>query len=167
MHSEITLPLAAINSTFSMKHLSFCCTVIILLSTFCKSKPNLSPEETAQQWQTYIDKNQFDRARELSIGEALEYVDELAGYNTTTDTLAWENNVMLNLKCQIMGDSAICSYHFEDELGEPAPGHLGLKRVKGYWLVSRANFDDVPVDRFRRGDEDLLFPADSLDEELE
>ena len=167
LHHEIALPLAAINSTFSMKHLSFCCAVILLLGSFCKSKPNLSPEETVQQWQACIDKNQFDLAREMSTGEALLYIDELAGYNNTTDTLAWENNIMLNLKCQIIGDSAICRYHFEDELGEPAPGQLGLKRIQGYWFVSRTYFDDLPGDGLRPGGPSQIFPADSLDEELE
>lgn len=151
-----------------MKHLLFCCGAIFLFGTFCKSKPVLSPEETVQQWQSYIDKNQFDLAREMSTGEALDYIAELASYNSEPDTLAWENNVMLNLKCHIIGDSAICTYHFEDELGEPAPGKLGLRRIKGYWLVSRTNFDDgLPVDSLRQGDENLLFPADSLDEELQ
>ena len=151
-----------------MKHLSFCCVAITLLGTFCKSKPALSPEEAVQQWQAHIDKNQFDLARSLSTGEALLYIAELASYNGTTDTLAWENNATLNLKCQIIGDSAICTYHFEDELGEPAPGQLALKRIKGYWLVSRINFDDEPpADSLRQGDERLLFPTDSLDEDLE
>jgi hypothetical protein len=166
---EIVLPLAAINSTFSMKHLSFCCVAITLLGMFCKSKPVLSPEETVQLWQSYIDKNQFDLAREMSTGESLLYIAELEGYNSGPDTLAWENNVMLNLKCQIIGDSAICTYHFEDELGEPAPGQLAMKQIKGYWFVSRTNFNDLtPAGSFQEGDENLIFPTDSLeDEELE
>jgi len=119
-------------------------------------------------WQSYIDKNEFDRARELSTAEALDYVNELASYNTGTDTLAWENNVLLNLKCQTIGDSAVCTYNFEDELGEPLPGQLALRRIKGYWLVCRTNFDDLmPADTLRPGDENLVFPTDSLDEELE
>lgn len=151
-----------------MKHLTVSSMTIVLLFSCCKSKPQLSPEETVQIWQSYIDKNQFDLARELSTGEALDYVNELAGYNTATDTLAWENNVLLNLKCRIIGDSAICTYNFEDELGEPAPGQLALRRLDGYWFVSRTDFDDlIPVDTLRPGEEELLFPTDSLDEELE
>ena len=151
-----------------MKHLSLCSLVVLLTGVYCTSKPKLSPEETVQNWQSYIDKNQFDRARELSAGEAMNYVNELAGYNTGSDTLAWENNILLELKCQIIGDSAICSYHFEDELGEPAPGQLALRRVKGYWFVSRTNFDDLmPADTLRPGDEELIFPVDSLEDEME
>jgi hypothetical protein len=150
-----------------MKHLLLCSMALFLFGTFCKSKPKLSPEKTVQNWQSYIDKNQFDRARELSAGEALDYVNELASYNGS-DTLAWENNVLHDLKCQIIGDSAICTYHFEDELGEPAPGQLALRRVNGYWFVSRTNFDDLmPADTLRPGDEELIFPVDTLDDEME
>ncbi|MCE7925875.1 MAG: hypothetical protein DYG98_22730 [Haliscomenobacteraceae bacterium CHB4] len=160
--------MAIANDAFSMKHLSVCSVAMLLIFACCKSKPKLSPEETVQIWQSYIDKNQFDLARELSAGEALDYVNELAGYNIGADTLAWENNVLLNLKCRIMGDSAICTYNFEDELGEPVPGQLALRRFDGYWFVSRTNFDDlIPVDSLRPGEEELLFPTDSLDEELE
>ncbi|GAB4495698.1 MAG: hypothetical protein OHK0019_25500 [Saprospiraceae bacterium] len=142
--------------------------LLLLSGTACTSKPKLSPEETVQMWQSYIDKNEFDRARELSTEEALDYVNELASYNTGTDTLPWENNVLLNLKCQIMGDSAVCTYDFEDELGEPLPGQLALRRIKGNWFVCRTNFDNLlPADTLRPGDENLVFPTDSLDEELE
>jgi hypothetical protein len=151
-----------------MKHLSLCSVVFLLLGTFCKSKPKLSPEETVQLWQSYIDKNQFDLAREMSTGEALLYVNELAGYNSGTDTLEWENNVMLSLKCQIIGDSAICTYQFEDELGIPVPGQLALKQMQGYWFVSRTDFEyAVPSDSLSPNDENMIFPPDSLDEELE
>ncbi len=151
-----------------MKHLPFWIFFLLLTGVACTSKTKLSPEETVQTWQSYIDKNEFDRARELSIAEALNYVNELASYNTDTDTLAWENNVLLNLKCQTMGDSAICTYNFEDELGEPIPGQLALLRVKGHWFVCRTNFDNLlPADTLRPGDENLVFPTDSLDEELE
>lgn len=166
---KTALSLAAIDDIFLMKHLLFVSlTALSLCCTFCLSRPNLSPEETAQQWQSHIDKNNFDRAREMSTGEALSYIAELASYNSGADTLEWENNVMLNLKCQIIGDSAVCTYHFEDELGEPAPGQLGLRRINGHWRVSRVNFDDPPpADSLRQGDENLIFPSDSLDEELE
>lgn len=149
-----------------MKHLSLCSLVVLMLGSLCTSKPKLSPKETVQAWQSYIDKNQFGLARDLSIGEALDYVNELSGYSTGTDTLAWENNVLLNLKCEIMGDSAICTYNFEDELGQPVPGKLALRRVEGYWFVSRTNFDSAsPADTLQSGQEELLFPVDSLEDE--
>lgn len=151
-----------------MKHLPFCSAVFLLFFSFCKSSPSLSPEETVQLWQSYIDKNKFDLAREMSTGEALLYVNELASYNVGSDTLEWENNVMLDLKCQIIGDSAVCTYQFEDELGQPMPGKLALKRIQKRWFVSRTDFEyEMPYDTLHPGDEDLIFPSDSLNEELE
>lgn len=149
-----------------MKHLLFFSLALITIDSSCTSKPKLSPEETVQVWQSYIDKNRFDLARDLSTGEALRYIDELAGYNTGSDTLAWENNVLLNLQCRIIGDSAICTYNFEDELGEPVPGQLALRKEKEYWFVSRTNFDEFfPVDTLRQGQEELIFPVDTLEDE--
>lgn len=151
-----------------MKHLLFCSMVVAVCGASCSSRPKLSPEATVQTWQACIDKNEFDRAREMSQGEALRYVDELAGYNTDADTLAWENNVLLNLQCRIIGDSAICTYHFEDELGEPVPGQLGLRLIDGYWYVTRTDFDILaPADTLQPGEEDMIFPEDSLEGELE
>ena len=150
----------------TMKIIAFYGAVIALIFACCTAKPDLPPEEVARQWQAFIDKNRFDDARLLSTGEALEYINGLAAFSNG-DTLEWENNTMLHLECKVFGDSAYCTYHFEDELGEPIPGHLGLKRLKGQWLVSRTFFDDgPPVDNSdQKGD--MLFPNDTLDEVLE
>ncbi len=139
---------------------------ILMALSNCKSKSDLPPEEVARLWQAYIDKNQFSEARELSTGEALHYVNDLASYNQK-DTLAWENNVMLNLQCRIFGDSVYCTYHFEDELGEPIPGQLALRRIDGHWFVCRTFFDnDLPVDSLDNG-ANQLFPEDTLNDVLE
>ena len=69
---------------------------------------------------------------------------------------------------EIVGDSAVCTYHFEDELGEPVPGQLGLRLIEGYWYVTRTDFDVLsPADTLQPGDSDMLFPEDSLEGELE
>jgi hypothetical protein len=151
-----------------MKLLPFGSIVFLIFFSFCTSNPDLTPEATVQLWQSYIDKNKFDLARQLSTDEALTYVNELASYNVGTDTLEWENNVMLDLRCQIIGDSAICFYQFEDEVGGAIPGQLALKRIKGRWFVSRTDFEyEMPYDTLHPGDEELIFPSDSLEEELE
>lgn len=150
-----------------MKHVAFAGIAFLLLTILCcRQKTAMTPEKVVVQWQAHIDKNQFEAARLLSTGEALEYIAELASYNGT-DTLEWENNIMLNLHCKITGDSAHCTYNFEDELGNPLPGQLALKRIKGQWLVNRTYFDDlIPVDSLDSGEE-MLFPGDTLDEVLE
>ncbi|MBK7937267.1 MAG: hypothetical protein IPJ82_09330 [Lewinellaceae bacterium] len=149
-----------------MKYFALSGAALLLALTYCTSPNASSPEEVARQWQAYIDKNEFEEARQLSAGEALRYVEDLANYNEQ-DTLEWENNVMLNLRCQVLGDSVYCTYHFEDELGEPIPGQLALKRIDGRWLVWRTFFDTpVPVDSLDTG-EDLLFKNDTLNDVLE
>jgi len=165
--------ITAIHTTFggeksscTMKYTALFGAALLFSLCGCASKPALTPEEVARQWQAYIDKNQFEEAGQLSTGEALRYVQELASYNQR-DTLAWENNVMLNLRCQVFGDSVYCTYHFEDELGEPIPGQLALKRLSGKWFVSRTFFDsEPPVDSLDNG-EKLLFPEDTLNDVLE
>lgn len=146
------------------------CVICLTLFSFCKqnpAEPKLPslPEEVVRTWQESIDKNNFDLARKLSTGEALAYIDELTAYSGT-DSLEWENNLMLNLKCQIFNDSAHCTYHFQDELGEPDPGQLALKKIKNRWFVSRVNFDEEFPGEMPDGDE-MLFPGDSTDTELE
>lgn len=151
---------------FAMKYFALFGAACLFTFVQCTSNKASSPEEVAQQWQAYIDKNQFDEARQLSAGEALHYVEDLATYNEQ-DTLEWENNVMLNLRCQVFGDSVYCTYHFEDELGEPIPGQIALKRIDGHWLVWRTFFDTpLPVDSLDTG-EDLLFKNDTLNDVME
>ncbi len=116
-----------------------------------------TPEAVARLWQSSIDKNQFDLARRLSTGEVLAYINEMAAA-TTADSLDTEANPLLNLQCRVAGDSAFCSYHFVDELGEQAPGTLTLVRVRGQWLVCRTDAEEAP---------EVSPAADSLDVELE
>ncbi|MCB0542678.1 MAG: hypothetical protein R2791_05485 [Saprospiraceae bacterium] len=149
-----------------MKYAAPLSAILLLSLSCCTSEPDLAPEAVIQQWQGHIDKNRFADAGKLSTDEALRYVNELARVNEK-DTLPWENNVLLNLRCQIVGDSAFCTYHFEDEWGEPIPGQLALRRVKGHWLVSRTFTDDAPAVNDGGPDGDALFPQDTMNEVLE
>jgi hypothetical protein len=120
--------------------------------------PN-SPEAVVLQWQTLIDENRFEEANQLSVSQALTYINELKDY-TVLDSSTTENNIMLNLKCQVIGDSAYCTYHFADELGESDPGELALKKIKNRWFVSRTDFEIETNDPNQ-------IQTDSIDEELE
>ena len=142
---------------------------LLLSCNLPSNQPKLpnTPETVVQLWQQSIDKNNFETARRLSTGEALTYIAELSELNGG-DTLEWEDNPMLNLRCQIIGDSAHCTYHFEDETGEPDPGQLALRRIKGQWLVSRTDFEVEWLDSLKNpADDNLIFPEDSTDGALE
>ncbi|MFN4257011.1 MAG: hypothetical protein ACK4Q5_18580 [Saprospiraceae bacterium] len=141
---------------------------LLLSCNLRNSQPALpdTPETVVQLWQQSIDKNNFELARRLSTGEALTYIAELSELNSG-DTLEWEDNPMLNLRCQTIGDSAHCTYHFEDETGEPDPGQLALRRIKGQWLVSRTDFEVELLDSLNDPAGKLVFPEDSTDAEIE
>lgn len=145
--------------------LIFATALLLAACNSCKNKtqnpPLDTPEKVATHWQDCIDKNRFDEARQHSTGGALAYIAELASFSGE-DTLEWESNVMLNLKCEIIGDSAHCTYHFKDELEEQEPGQLALKKVSGQWKVSRIDFEvDVPLDTSVQ--DELLFPGDTTE----
>lgn len=80
-----------------------------------------------------------------------------------------ETTELLQLNCAVQGDSAVCSFFIEDEIGEKIPDTLVLKKIKGKWLVYTVeSFEITPLDSLREGDENLLFPpSDSTDEEYE
>lgn len=134
----------------------------------CTHQPDIStPEKVVQQWQSYIDHNQFDRARALSMGQATTYIDYMTRIITreTADTSLTE---ILQLKCEVAGDSAVCRYTIPDETGEKMPGELKLRRVKGKWLVNRVEDFVIPATDTLRPDEiERVFPKDSLDEEYQ
>lgn len=133
----------------------------------CISKTPSSPDEVVRLWQYYIDRNQFDSARIYSTELARSYIDFLDAL-AQGDSTEFDETIFYNLHCAIRADSAVCSYLIEGEMGEKVPDTLVLRKVKGRWLVHRVEgFIVIPVDTLQPGDEDILFPGDSLDVELE
>jgi hypothetical protein len=130
----------------------------------CKStgSKDLQPEDVVLQWQHHIDHNRFEEARRLSIDQArnyVDYLDELTG----DDTLGMQDTEMFDLACTVAGDSALCRYFTEDEIGEKVPGQLVLRRVKGQWLVRVVEgFEPAPLDTLQPGEENLVFPEDTV-----
>ncbi|MBK6930665.1 MAG: hypothetical protein IPH12_07235 [Saprospirales bacterium] len=133
----------------------------------CRSKTDVSPEDVVQRWQSYIDHNQFDSARLYSTELARSYVDFLDALTQGDSAEIFETR-LYNLSCDIRGDSAVCHYLIEGEMGEKIPDTLILYKIKGHWRVHRVEgFLVIPVDTLQPGDERILFPGDSLDAELE
>ena len=141
--------------------------VVCCLLAACHSPADSAPEEVVRQWQFYIDHNQFDSARLYSTELARSYVDFLDALSQG-DTSEIDNTQLYDLQCDVRGDSAICHYLIEGEMGEKIPDTLILQRIKGRWLVHRVEgFLVIPVDTLQPGDENIIFPSDTLDEELE
>lgn len=135
----------------------------------CSFQSEPAPEEVVRLWQSYIDRNQFDSARLHSTELARSYVDFLDALTQGADTAEVYETPLYDLHCSVLGDSAVCSYLIEGEMGEKIPDTLVLYNIKGHWKVHRVEgFVLIPVDTLQPGDEDLLFPPrDSGDLEYE
>lgn len=143
------------------------CAFLLLLYTAGCARPEQTPEEVVQRWQHYIDYNQFDSARLYSTELARSYVDFIDALTAGDSTEIYETH-LYDLRCTIYGDSAACYFLIEGELGEKLPDTLALRKVSGHWRVHRVEgFAVHPVDTLQPGDENLPFPGDSPDVELE
>ncbi|HNL38186.1 MAG: hypothetical protein U0U46_07360 [Saprospiraceae bacterium] len=154
-----------------MRPIALCASLLLFTLTACQSDPAevaSSPENVLKQWQSLLDQNRYDEARQLSAGNALDFVDYLHSF-PHVDSISTEATELLQLHCIQQGDSAICSFYIEDEVGEKVPDTLVLKKIKGRWLVFTVeSFKVTPLDSLREGDEDILFqPSDTTDPELE
>lgn len=148
-------------------HLLFC-TLAVLVFSYCRPQPPSTPEEIVRLWQSYIDRNQFDSARLYSTELARSYIDFLDAL-LQGDSAETSETALYRLRCDVQGDSAICHYLIEGEMGEKIPDTLVLRLMNGRWMIHRVEgFFVIPVDTLRPGDEDRLFPpSDALDAELE
>lgn len=125
------------------------------------------PEEIVRQWQALLDQNRYEEARQLSAGNALQFVEYLNSF-PHADSIAAEPTELLQLRCDVQGDSAVCSFYMEDEVGEKIPDTLVLKKVGGHWLVYEVErFEVTPLDSLREGDDKILFPPVDTSEVLE
>lgn len=153
-----------------MRPLALSATLLLCSLFACRnpSQPAATPEDVVRNWQMLLDQNRYEEARALSAGNALAFVDYLGSF-PHLDSFTLETTELLQLRCAVAGDSAVCSFFVEDEVGERIPDTLLLKKTGGRWLVYEVErFQITPLDSLRDDDEDILFlPSDSLDEELE
>jgi len=143
------------------------CAILFLFYTAGCARPEQTPETVVQQWQRYIDHNQFDSARLYSTELARSYVDFIDALTMGDSSEIYETR-LYDLRCEIQGDSATCYFLIEGELGEKIPDTLVLHKEKGRWLVHQVEgFAMPPVDTLQPGDENLLFQGDSSDMEFQ
>ncbi len=154
-----------------MRPLALCAFLLLCALQACNSDsgdPSAAPEAVLRQWQSLLDQSRYEDARLLSAGNALEFVNYLNSF-PHVDSFPSEPSELLQLHCEVRGDSAVCSYFIEDEVGEKIPDTLIMRKIKGKWLVFTVeSFEVTPLDSLRNGDEDILFqPSDTTDQELE
>lgn len=125
-------------------------------------------EAIVLRWQAALDQNQYAVARRLSAGNAREFVDYLNSF-PHADSAVSAPTELLQLHCAVQGDSALCSFYVEDEVGEKIPDTLLLRKFKGDWLVYEVErFEVIPLDTLQEGDTEILFPpGDTIGGEME
>mgnify|MGYP005666462093 CR=1 FL=1 len=94
-----------------------------------------SPEEVVRQYQAFLDKNEFDKAKKISTPEGKEILEGLkvffsgpAGDSTMVHT------DFLSIACEEMGTTARCTCQLKDEY-ETYESVFKLQKMDGRWLV--------------------------------
>ena len=105
-----------------------------------------SPEEVVRQYQAYLDKNEFDKAKSISTPEGKDVLEGLkvffsgpAGDSTVVHT------DFLSITCEETGNTAQCNCQLKDEY-ETYESTYRLQKIDGRWLVD-TNDEGVIIDQ--------------------
>ena len=110
----------------------------LILSVFsCQNDPPLPKEPAAvvQQWQEWINKNNFVQARRLSTENTQEWIDWINQVFEETNITEETNSVFRDINCKMEQNEAICYCQIE-ELGELFADTFFLVKEKQQWLVN-------------------------------
>ncbi len=110
---------------------------LIMLLFSCQNDPPLpkEPASVVEQWQEWINKNNFDQARRLSTENAREWIDWISEVleegNITDETIS----VFQKVDCKVEKNNATCFCQIE-EMGEIFADTFFLVKEKDQWLVN-------------------------------
>ena len=110
----------------------------LILSVFsCQNDPPLPKEPAAvvQQWQEWINKNNFVQARRLSTENTQEWIDWINQVFEEGNITEETNSVFRDINCKMEQNEAICYCQIE-ELGELFADTFFLVKEKQQWLVN-------------------------------
>jgi len=134
-----------------MKNTSFfllCCFLFAFANCTSDKKdlPN-TPEKVARQWQDWVDSNQYQKAKELSTGNAINWINWA---EETIKANGGENEVLapaifIAMNCEEHGNKAICGYILNDE-GYEYRDSFYLEKINGQWLVDIPKEDLIEDD---------------------
>ena len=111
---------------------------LLILSVFsCQNDPPLPKEPAAvvQQWQEWINKNNFVQARRLSTENTQEWIDWINQVFEEGNITEETNSVFRDINCKMEQNEAICYCQIE-ELGELFADTFFLVKEKQQWLVN-------------------------------
>lgn len=109
------------------------------------SRPSAGPAEVVRDYQQFVDRNQFERAKVLSTREEQQRLDELAKMlaGELQDSTILESE-FLELECETKGDLANCYCRIRDQY-ETYEMVYTLVRRRGRWLIA-APEEEFPVE---------------------
>jgi len=113
------------------------CWFLILTIFSCQNDPPLpkQPAAVVEQWQEWINKNNFAQAKRLSTENAREWIDwineVLKEGNITEET----TSDFRNIDCKVDNNNATCFCQIE-ELGEIFADTFFLIKEKDQWLIN-------------------------------
>lgn len=109
---------------------------LFLAMMSCQSDPPLpsEPEAVVQQWQEWINKNEFDQAKKLSTANTREWIkwinEVLDEENNNTIT----HSEFVDINCQMKAEEGYCACVLKEE-EEQYVDTFYLVREKRQWLV--------------------------------
>lgn len=120
----------------SSKSFSLLICFLFLAMMSCQSDPPLpsEPEAVVQQWQEWINKNEFDQAKKLSTANTREWIkwinEVLDEENNNTIT----HSEFVDINCQMKAEEGYCACVLKEE-EEQYVDTFYLVREKRQWLV--------------------------------
>lgn len=103
----------------------------------CQNDPPLPKEPTAvvQQWQEWINKNNFAKAKRLSTNNAREWIDWISQVLEEGSITEETTSVFRKIDCEIDKRAATCFCQIE-EMGEVFADTFFLLKEKDQWLIN-------------------------------
>lgn len=112
---------------------------VIAMFTFlwaCKNDPPLpqTPEAVVEQWQTWINENNFVQAKRLSTKNTKDWINWMSKVLDENNLTEETPSVFHKIDCQLDGTNALCACLVE-ELGELYADTFYLKQEQTQWLI--------------------------------
>ncbi|MEL6862787.1 MAG: hypothetical protein AAFP19_00140 [Bacteroidota bacterium] len=123
--------------------------LLLLACSSAQKKEALSAEQTARDWQRYVDQNEFDKAKAISTKQTLAMIEMIESIvSEDMEAEAMPPTVFLEMNCKEEEEKAICTYLMEGE-GDQIRDSFTLIKVDGTWLV------DIPEEDMQMDEEEM------------
>ncbi len=110
---------------------------IVFAFAKCQNDPPLPKEPAAviEQWQIWINKNNFTQAKRLSTANTQEWIDWISQVLTEGNITEETTSIFREINCKVDGGDATCFCQVE-EMEEIFADTFFLIKEKDQWLVN-------------------------------